>query len=172
MDFKPLAQTIVNNIGGKDNVVSVVHCATRLRFTLKDDKKANTEVLKKTKGIMTVVSAGGQYQIVIGPDVPQVYQEVIAIGGFEAKEAVQDDAAEKEDNRSQLSKLLEGIASIFQPIIPAITGAGLIKALYGAVCGSGPSGQYFPDVYDTEFLCGCGLLFYAHASVGFLCEKV
>ena len=137
MDFKPLAQTIINNIGGKDNVISVVHCATRLRFTLKDDKKANTEVLKKTKGIMTVVSAGGQYQIVIGPDVPQVYQEVIAIGGFEAKEAVQDDAAEKEDNRSQLSKLLEGIASIFQPIIPAITGAGLIKALMALFVAAG-----------------------------------
>lgn len=137
MDFKPLATTIVNNIGGKDNVISVVHCATRLRFTLKDDSKANTEALKKTKGIMTVVSAGGQYQIVIGPDVPQVYQEVIAIGGFEAKDAVQDDAAEKEDNRSQLSKLLEGIASIFQPIIPAITGAGLIKALMALFVAAG-----------------------------------
>lgn len=137
MDYKPLATTIVNNIGGKENVISVVHCATRLRFTLKDDTKANTEVLKKTKGIMTVVSAGGQYQIVIGPDVPQVYQEVIAIGGFEAKEAVQDDAAAKEDNRSQLSKLLEGIASIFQPIIPAITGAGLIKALMALFVAAG-----------------------------------
>ncbi|MCD7862929.1 MAG: beta-glucoside-specific PTS transporter subunit IIABC [Lachnospiraceae bacterium] len=118
----------MDHIGGKDNVISVVHCATRLRFTLKDDKKADTEVLKKTKGVMAVVSAGGQYQIVIGPDAPQVYQEVISIGGFEAAGPVQDDEAEKEDTRSQLSKLLEGIASIFQPIIPAITGAGLLKA--------------------------------------------
>lgn len=129
MDFKPLARTIVENIGGKDNVISVVHCATRLRFTLKDDSKANTDLLKKTKGVMAVVSAGGQYQIVIGTDVPQVYQEVIAVGGFEAKEAVKDEAAEAEDTRSQLSKFLEGIASIFQPIVPAITGAGLIKAI-------------------------------------------
>ncbi len=129
MDYKPLATTIVNHIGGKDNVISVVHCATRLRFTLRDDTKADSELLKKTKGVMAVVSAGGQYQIVIGPDVPQVYQEVIAIGGFEAGGAIQDDAAEKEDNRSQISKILESIASIFQPIIPAITGAGLIKAL-------------------------------------------
>ncbi|MCD7751395.1 MAG: beta-glucoside-specific PTS transporter subunit IIABC [Lachnospiraceae bacterium] len=128
MDYKALATTIVDHIGGKDNVISVVHCATRLRFTLKDDTKADTDLLKKTKGVMAVVSAGGQYQIVIGPDVPQVYQEVIAIGGFEAAGPVQDDDAEKEDTRSQLSKLLEGIASIFQPIIPAITGAGLLKA--------------------------------------------
>ncbi len=128
MDYKSLATTIVDNIGGKENVSAVVHCATRLRFTLHDESKANTDVLKKTKGIMTVVSGGGQYQIVIGPDVPQVYQEVIALGGFEAKDAVSDDAAAKEDNRSAASKLLESIAGIFQPIIPAITGAGLIKA--------------------------------------------
>ena len=128
MDYKPLATTILANVGGKENVSGVVHCATRLRFTLKDDSKANTDVLKKTKGILSVVNAGGQYQIVIGPDVPMVYQEVLSLGGFEAAKPVDDPDAEKEDNRSKLSKLLEGIASIFQPIIPAITGAGLIKA--------------------------------------------
>ncbi len=126
MDYKPLATTILENVGGKENVSGVVHCATRLRFTLKDDSKANTDVIKKTKGVLSVVNAGGQYQIVIGPDVPMVYQEVIALGGFEASKQVEDDG--KEDNRSKLSKVLEGIASIFQPIIPAITGAGLIKA--------------------------------------------
>lgn len=126
MDYKPLATTILANVGGRENVSGVVHCATRLRFTLKDDTKANTEVLKKTKGVLSVVNAGGQYQIVIGPDVPMVYQEVLSLGGFEAAKPVEAD--EKEDNRSRLSKVLEGIASIFQPIIPAITGAGLIKA--------------------------------------------
>lgn len=126
MDYKPLATTILANVGGKENVSGVVHCATRLRFTLKDDTKANTEVLKRTKGVLSVVNAGGQYQIVIGPDVPVVYQEVLSLGGFEAAKSVETD--EKEDNRSRLSKVLEGIAGIFQPIIPAITGAGLIKA--------------------------------------------
>ena len=137
MDYNALAKTILENIGGKENVNGVVHCATRLRFTLKDDSKANTDAIKKTKGILSVVNAGGQYQIVIGPDVPQVYQEVIAIGGFEASAAIDDPDAEKQDNRSKLSILLESIASIFQPIIPAITGAGLLKALMalGVVCG-------------------------------------
>lgn len=128
MDYKPLAKTIIENIGGKDNVKSVVHCATRLRFTLNDSSKANTDVLNKTKGVLKVVDAGGQYQIVIGPDVPQVYQEVIAMGGFDSLGPVEDDKTAKEDTRSPLSKVLEGIASIFQPIIPAITGAGLLKA--------------------------------------------
>lgn len=129
MDFKELASLILENIGGKSNVKNVVHCATRLRFTLKDDSKPNTDSIKKAPGVLQVVNAGGQYQIVIGPDVPQVYQEVIALGGFEASAAIDDPDAEKEDSRSKLSKILESIAGIFQPIIPAITGAGLLKAL-------------------------------------------
>lgn len=133
MDYHALAKDIVANIGGRDNVQSVVHCATRLRFTLRDASKANTEAISKLKGVLKVINAGGQYQIVIGPDVPQVYQEVIAIGGFEASEAIVDAEAAKEDNRSTLSKVLESIAGIFQPIIPAITGAGLLKAVL-ALC--------------------------------------
>lgn len=128
MDYKALAEKILENVGGKENVNRVVHCATRLRFTLKDIEKADTNVLKKTPGILSVVNAGGQYQIVIGPDVPVVYQEVLTLGGFEAADAVGNPNAAKEDNRSKLSQVLEGIASIFQPIIPAITGAGLLKA--------------------------------------------
>ena len=129
MDFKQLAATILENVGGKENVKSVVHCATRLRFTLVDSSKANTQTLSKIKGVLKVVDAGGQYQIVIGPDVPQVYQEVVALGGFEAKAAVEDAKAAADDNRSAFSKVLEGIASIFQPVIPAICGAGLLKAV-------------------------------------------
>ena len=129
MDYKALATTILEKVGGKENVNSVVHCATRLRLTLKDESKAQTETLKKTAGVLSVVNAGGQYQIVIGPDVPIVYQEVLTLGNFEASAPVDDPEAKKADGRSKLSKLLESIASIFQPIIPAITGAGLLKAL-------------------------------------------
>lgn len=137
MSYKELAQTILDNVGGKENIKGVVHCATRLRLTLKDDSLAKTDVLKKTKGVLSVVNAGGQYQVVIGPDVPQVYQEVISIGGFEASAPIDDPNAEKEDNRSKLSIVLEGIASIFQPIIPAITGAGLLKAVMALLSAFG-----------------------------------
>lgn len=133
MDYIALAKAILENIGGNENVKSVVHCATRLRFTLLDAAKADTEKIGKLKGVLKVVNAGGQYQIVIGPDVPRVYQEVISLGGFEAHAGVEDAEAEKEDKRSPLSKLLESIASIFQPVIPAITGAGLLKAIL-ALC--------------------------------------
>ena len=129
MDYKQLAQTILTEVGGKENVNGLLHCATRLRFTLKDDTKANTEALKKTKGVLSVINAGGQYQVVIGPDVTQVYDEAIALGGFESEKPVEDPKAAANDNQSKLSKVLEAIASIFQPIIPAITGAGLLKAV-------------------------------------------
>lgn len=135
MSYKQLAQAILDNVGGKANVKSVVHCATRLRFTLNDAALANTDKISGLKGVLKVVNAGGQYQIVIGPDVPQVYQEVIALGNFEASDAITDDAAEREDKRSPISKLLEAIASIFQPVIPAITGAGLLKAVM-ALCST------------------------------------
>ena len=137
MDFNKMASSILANVGGKENVSQVVHCATRLRFTLKDDTKANTDAIKKIQGVLQVVNAGGQYQIVIGPDVPQVYQEVLSIGGFEASAQIDDPEAEKQDNRSRVSKILEGIASIFQPIIPAITGAGLLKALMALLSALG-----------------------------------
>lgn len=137
MDFKTMASSILSGIGGKENVSQVVHCATRLRFTLKDDTKADTDAIKKIKGVLSVVNAGGQYQIVIGPDVPQVYQEVLSLGGFEASAPIDDPDAEKADNRSRLSKILEGIASIFQPIIPAITGAGLLKAIMALLSALG-----------------------------------
>lgn len=131
-NYKDLASTIITNVGGKENVSQVVHCATRLRFRLKDESKANTDVLKKTPGVLSVISAGGQYQVVIGPDVGEVYQEVVDQGGFESLAQVPDDEPAKEEGgkkQSKLSQALEFIASIFQPIIPAITAAGLLKAI-------------------------------------------
>ncbi len=130
MNYRELAENIIENIGGKENVNQVVHCATRLRFRLKDEAKAKTDVLKKTKGVLSVINAGGQYQIVIGTDVALVYQEVIDLGGFETQAQVPDDETKsKNKNQSKLSSALEFIASIFQPIIPPITAGGLVKAV-------------------------------------------
>lgn len=135
MDYRQLAGDIIESIGGKSNVGSVVHCATRLRFTLKDATLADTKKISSLKGVLRVVNGGGQYQIVIGPDVPQVYQEVIAMGGFETSGTITEEETQKEDKRSPLSRLLESVASIFQPVIPAITGAGLLKAVM-ALCST------------------------------------
>ena len=79
MDYKKLGETILENVGGSENVTGLTHCATRLRFNLKDESKANTDILKKTKGVMGVVSSGGQYQVIIGSDVANVYKPVAAL---------------------------------------------------------------------------------------------
>lgn len=73
MDYKKLAQQILEYVGGKDNVTGLIHCATRLRFNLKDESKADTKVIQALSGISGVVSKGGQYQVIIGSDVPNVY---------------------------------------------------------------------------------------------------
>lgn len=124
MNYGDLASRIIENVGGKENVLSLTNCATRLRFNLKDDSKANTEVLKNTKGVMGVVNKGGQYQIIIGSDVANVCKAINEIANFE-----KGTAAEEKDDRNAVVKVLDTIAGIFTPIIPAITGAGMLKAV-------------------------------------------
>ena len=125
MNYKELAQVILLNVGGKENVSALTNCATRLRFNLKDDTKANTDKLKNTKGIMGVVNKGGQYQVIIGIDVANVCKAINDIANFDGGIS----ATEEEDNRNALVKVLDTIAGIFTPIIPAITGAGMLKAV-------------------------------------------
>ncbi len=124
MDYKKLAADILQMVGGEKNVQSVTHCATRLRFNLSDDSAAQTDALKKTKGVVGVVNKGGQYQVVIGSDVANVYRELLELGNFDkgAKETPTED-------KGPVVRVLDTIAGIFTPIIPAITGAGMLKAV-------------------------------------------
>lgn len=134
MDYNALAKTILSKIGGAENVTSFTHCATRLRFNLRDEGKAETEALKATKGVMGVVISGGQYQVVIGSDVPNVYRELLAVGGFDD---TRDNGGNENDNRSALVRVLDTVAGIFTPIIPAITGAGILKAVMALLTAFG-----------------------------------
>ncbi|ULT58229.1 beta-glucoside-specific PTS transporter subunit IIABC [Neobacillus drentensis] len=125
MEFKNLAATILEKVGGKENISSVGHCVTRLRFNLKDSTKADTQTLKNMKGVVGVVDQGGQYQVVIGNNVQNVYKELVALGDF-------DDSSnnhEKEKEKGIISKVLDTIAGSFFPIIPALAGAGMLKAV-------------------------------------------
>ena len=89
--YDGLARIIIQNVGGKSNILSLTHCVTRLRFKLKDESKAQTEVLKDTDGIVTVIQSGGQYMVVIGNHVPQVYDAVCAVGHITPGGAVNED---------------------------------------------------------------------------------
>jgi beta-glucoside PTS system EIICBA component len=125
MNYQDLAKVIIDKVGGEENVKSLTHCATRLRFNLKDDQKPDEKTLKSTPGIMGVVNKGGQYQVIIGSDVGNVYKEIITqtnIANDEAK-------SEGEDKRSAFAKVIDTITGIFTPILPAITAAGMLKAV-------------------------------------------
>lgn len=83
MDYKLLGQKILERVGGKENVEGLVHCMTRLRFTLKDESIVDDELVKKTKGVMGIMKKGGQYQIIIGNEVAAVYKEICKLGNFQ-----------------------------------------------------------------------------------------
>lgn len=93
--YDGLARIIIQNVGGKSNIKSITHCITRLRFKLKDESKANTDILKSTDGIVTVIQSGGQYQVVIGNHVPDVYDVVCEHAGITGSAPVDDGPAEK-----------------------------------------------------------------------------
>ena len=128
MDKKETAERILSSIGGKENIVSYTHCMTRLRFNLKDESICRTDELKSTPGIMGVVQSGGQYQVVIGADVPNVYNELVKLTGGAGGET-SGSGKDKKDERNAFVRVLDTVAGIFTPIIPAITGAGILKAV-------------------------------------------
>ena len=99
MNFKEMAPKIVEYIGGKENVSAHTHCMTRLRFVLKDDSKVNEEELKKVDGVKGVVKQGGMFQVIIGPNVEQLYNEVAPLlPNSEAKEVVKENTDGKKEN--------------------------------------------------------------------------
>lgn len=124
MKYERLARDIIQKVGGKENVISVVHCITRLRFKLKDEGKADTAGIKSMDGVVTVMQSGGQYQVVIGNHVPDVYKDVVEIGGFAAqKEVPQDD----NQGGSLFNRFIDIIASIFTPVLGVLAATGMIK---------------------------------------------
>ncbi|MFJ7978255.1 beta-glucoside-specific PTS transporter subunit IIABC [Peribacillus sp. NPDC096379] len=126
MDNRELAKKIVEKVGGEDNINSLVHCATRLRFKLDDRSKAKKDELQNMEGVITVVESGGQFQVVIGNHVPKVYAEVMKVAKISGETNKESTSNEKV---SPVSKVFEYISGTFSPLIPALAGAGMIKAL-------------------------------------------
>lgn len=124
MKYEALAKSIIENVGGTENINSLTHCVTRLRFKLKDESKANTDVLKKTDGIVTVIKSGGQYQVVIGNHVPDVYQEVVTVGNLNNNESSEQ---EKDKNVGLFNKFVDMISGIFAPTLGTLAATGMIK---------------------------------------------
>ena len=126
MNYQELGDKILALVGGRENVTGLTHCATRLRFNLKDEGKAQTEALKKTPGVLGVVVSGGQYQIVIGNDVNHVYRPIA-----EKCSLTQDGGGDRQkgEKKDIGARLIDTITGIFTPVLPAITAAGMLKAV-------------------------------------------
>ena len=124
--YGELAKEIVKNVGGKENVNSLTHCITRLRFKLKDESKANDDVIKNMDGVVTVMKSGGQYQVVIGNHVPEVYADVMPLLGMEEGNA---DAEEETAGGNLFNRAIDIISGIFQPILGIMAACGMVKGL-------------------------------------------
>lgn len=131
-NYDALSKRIIDHVGGTENIISLYHCITRLRFKLKDENIAqkNTDEIKKIPGVLSVVEANNQYQVVIGNEVEDVYKTIMA--NYDIKSALGSDESEVlEDNKSGniFIRFFNTLSSIFNPIIMPLAGAGMIKAL-------------------------------------------
>lgn len=128
MKYETESKEIVSLVGGVENIESVVHCATRLRFSLKDSAKANAEALKKLPWVLTAVESGGQYQIVIGSAVAEYYDAILAQTGLDKQPGGESSNTAK-SKKFSMDAVFEIISSAFSPLIPAMAGSGMLKAV-------------------------------------------
>ena len=126
MDYKSTAKEILKHVGGKDNISHFEHCSTRLRFSLKDMSKANVEILEKIDGVMAVKMTG-QCQVVIGNEVVEVYDEIMKLIGYSFSSS--DMSKSSGEKLKPGAYILDFIIGIFQPLIPAIAGGGILKSV-------------------------------------------
>lgn len=141
-DFKKLANSVVDAVGGVGNVTNLTHCMTRLRFILKDEAKASDETVKNIPGVMGLVKQGGQYQIIIGNNVAAAYKEILALG---VDGGATVDASEQPKQKWTLKRvgmtILDAIIGTMTPLIPAIIGGSMVKLLAMLLLMTGVVGE-------------------------------
>ena len=156
MNFERIAKEVLENVGGANNVAHVTHCVTRLRFNLKDDSKADIDKIKKIKGVMGQVNKGGQFQVIIGNDVSDVYKEPLKLGNFKSSNNQEE---EKGAKKGIITSVFDTIAGIFTPIIPAIAGCGMLKAFLGLFVALGLISTETQTYYIFSFISDAAFFF-------------
>lgn len=170
--YDGLARIIIQNVGGKSNINSVTHCITRLRFKLKDESKANKEVLEATDGVIKVMQSGGQYQVVIGNNVTDVYDAVLEVGHFQGGGAVDEDGNAVEDGgkKSPVSILIDLISGVIQPTLGVLAATGIIKGLLAlfSFIGILPESS---GTYQILYAVGDGFFYFLPIILGYTAAK-
>lgn len=163
--YEQLANDIIKHVGGKENILSLVHCITRLRFQLKDESKADDDILKNMEGVVTVMKSAGQYQVVIGNHVPAVYADVCEAAGITV--STQEETRE---HKNVFDALIDTISGIFQPILSIMTAAGMLKGLNALFLALG----WYTDTSGTAIFMntiGDALFMYLPIMLGYTSAK-
>ena len=132
---RAIAENVLNAVGGKDNIAGVTHCMTRLRFNLKDDTIPNSAEIKKIKGVLGTAVSGGQYQVIIGQNVPKVYTELCSLTGLEEKAAIDENLDEPAKSSKQFSlksvgnSIMAYLSGSMAPLIPVMVAAAMFKTV-------------------------------------------
>lgn len=134
MNNKELAQQVLELVGGECNISTLTHCATRLRFVLKDDSKAELKKLDSLEGVLKAQNAGGQVQVVVGAKVDAIYSEIQKLVPEGLGTAEESGPARK---RNPINVVLETIAGIFTPVLPALVGCGMVKCVATVISAMG-----------------------------------
>lgn len=165
MEYKTLAEEILRGVGGKENVNSVVHCATRLRFKLKDTSKADAAGLKQNPGVIMVVESGGQFQVVIGNHVGAVYEALVKSTSL--SEGGEEDSGEK---GSLFARAIDVISGIFTPFIGIMAASGIFKGFL-ALCLA--CGWLVPEsgTYKVWFAASDAMFYFFPLVIGFTAGK-
>lgn len=137
MNNKDLAKNVLDLVGGEQNISGLTHCATRLRFVLKDDNKADLKALDQLEGVLKAQNSGGQVQVVIGAKVDAVYSEVKNLTSDKIGELTESTDSGPKKRRNPVNVVLETIAGIFTPVLPALVGCGMIKCLATVITAMG-----------------------------------
>lgn len=127
IDYSITAKALVKELGGNENIRNVTHCATRLRFILKDAKNINTDTVRKIPGVITTVEAGGQYQVVIGNHVQDAYKEVIKLV------TIEEGSSEPAQKVGVVSRIIDVISSIFAPFLYTLAACGILQGILGVL---------------------------------------
>jgi PTS system beta-glucosides-specific IIC component len=177
MDYKKLGYDLLPLVGGVDNISKLTHCATRLRFEFCDRSKVDKAAIENTLGVISVVEKGGQFQVVVGNDVPITYRVLInEMGGTAAKSSSDASSDEEKEKPGIITNIISVISTTFTPVIPALIGGGMIKAVLSilVLCGLDDSSSTYAIlnlISDAAFYFMPVLLAYG-AAIKFECNPV